>query len=106
MVGWRLRRWQERDARDAIERSLGAWAQECMRRPYNPQEPPPDELRAEIPFAGDLWNRLGEVRNQIAHCGMGAENMPSRSIFRCVQNLRELLRDLAHAFGLDTEGAA
>lgn len=107
VVGWRLRhRWQERDARDAIERSLGAWAQECMRRPYNPQEPPPDELRAEIPFAGDLWNRLGKVRNQIAHCGMGAENMPSRSIFRCVQKLRKRLRDLAHAFGLDTEGAA
>jgi len=84
--------WLRRSDREEAERALGAAA--ARLRGEN-AEPP--EWFGQLPHKeelGQLWNRLGNLRNDLAHCAMSADARSARTIEQDAQTIPQRLRAL------------
>lgn len=87
--------WLDKDHREEIERALGAAA---ARKRNEPAEVP--EWFEQLPqsdLIAQLWDRLIQLRNDLAHCGMRKQPTSARDIERqaekIVQSLKALLSE-------------
>ncbi len=107
--------WLQRSDRAEAEQALGAavarlqernpeppprWLDRLWRRVLGswhrtPKSPPrwPDHLPQSALLA-DLWNKLGQLRNDLAHCGMSADARSTDAIERDAQAIPTKLREL------------
>jgi hypothetical protein len=99
---WKLdKEWLDRDNRSSVEDALNAYTRQKQGRSFT-FACWQDDIAA-LPQAdtlADLWGKLSEVRNTIAHCGMDKQSIPAQTLFRNVLAFREPLRACAESFGL------
>ena len=85
--------WLRRSDRAEAEKALGA---AVARLQGGTPEPPPEWFDHLPTSAGlvDLWNELGQLRNDLAHCGMRTDAWPTGTIEQNAQAIPAKLRGL------------
>ncbi|MCS6775372.1 MAG: TIGR02221 family CRISPR-associated protein [Chloroherpetonaceae bacterium] len=95
--------WTDHAVREEVERALNAQARWEQGKEF--QEAALRERVAALPevqreTALRLWNRVGQLRNDLAHCGMRAEKVAAKKLANNLEGLREHLDAVAQAFQL------
>lgn len=85
--------WLERGDREEVERALGA----AMKRQRDEPAEVPEwlDLFPRKDAVIDAWGRLGQLRNDLAHCGMTRDAALSQSVEQRVNELSKLLESLS-----------
>jgi hypothetical protein len=85
--------WLRRSDRAEAEKALGAATAHLQ---GGTVEPPPEWFGPLLTSAGlaDLWNKLGQLRNDLAHCGMSTDARSARAIDQDAGTIPGKLRPL------------
>lgn len=114
---WRLGvNWTNGPVRDHLDKGLGThmarrrYAQRRARRqPDAPQEAWRVDDIESLPVSAmlaDIWEKIGNCRNNIAHCGMRQENQETpRQLVQQIDDLRQPLQKLAAYYELTPASA-
>lgn len=95
--------WTDHTLREGVERALNA-----QTRCEQGKEFDEAELQARVAALPEvqrravlrLWDRLGPLRNDLAHCGMRADKVAAKKLAVNLERLQEHLDAVAQAFGL------
>lgn len=104
LLCWKLvKESDNRKDREEVERAINAITGSQERRENADMDDPLIRSLQEMEGISDvksLWDRLTDIRNQIAHCGMRRNAIPADSLHRNALALREMVERTARMFGL------
>jgi len=84
--------WLKHSNREEAEQALGAAA--ARRRGENAKPPEWFDRLSNKEELGELWNKLGNLRNDLAHCAMRENARSARAIEQDAQKISQELRKL------------
>jgi CRISPR-associated Csx2 family protein len=84
--------WLKHSNREEAEQALGAAA--ARRRGENAEPPEWFDRLSNKEELGELWNKLGNLRNDLAHCAMRENARSARAIEQDAQKISQELRKL------------
>ena len=84
--------WLDENYREQVEQALGAAAQRSQKK--EAQVPEWFDQLLNSQRLGELWNRLGQLRNDVAHCGMRKDQSTVKRIRERLTKLCKCLSGL------------
>jgi len=105
---WKLgKEWLDRDNRSSVEEALNAHTRQKQGRSFQFACWHSDIVALPQAYElADVWAKLSEYRNDIAHCGMRKNLTPAQTLFHNVLACRDALHACAEKFGLITPEAS